>query len=274
MLVSHSLILAILGRRHDEVGRCDYILSQSRDLGVDPLLTLIHRYGIGESEAYARAARHCGIAFSDCVPANSLKENAPTNLNGLADIRSVRGRIFDRDVVFIAPGFSQFLTLQAHLRQDSEMVRRVCIVPPRALRHAVYAQQSPLLMDQARQELARRWPQASAHLELTKTYRVGFLIALILILLGGVIGSFLLNAIVFPVFAAILLVPAWFRLSAMLQFPAQCIMDRRRLHLLDDADLPVYSVLLPLRDEAHMVPQLAGAMRQLDYPALCIKRTK
>jgi cellulose synthase/poly-beta-1,6-N-acetylglucosamine synthase-like glycosyltransferase len=37
--------------------------------------------------------------------------------------------------------------------------------------------------------------------------------------------------------------------------------------LLDDADLPVYTVLVPLRDEARMVRQLAAALRAIDYPA-------
>ena len=36
--------------------------------------------------------------------------------------------------------------------------------------------------------------------------------------------------------------------------------------LLDDSVLPVYTVLLPLRDEAHMVRQLCNAMRDIDYP--------
>jgi cellulose synthase/poly-beta-1,6-N-acetylglucosamine synthase-like glycosyltransferase len=41
-----------------------------------------------------------------------------------------------------------------------------------------------------------------------------------------------------------------------------------------DEELPVYSVLIPLRNEASMVPQLFASMAALDYPALCIKRTK
>jgi cellulose synthase/poly-beta-1,6-N-acetylglucosamine synthase-like glycosyltransferase len=36
---------------------------------------------------------------------------------------------------------------------------------------------------------------------------------------------------------------------------------------LSDAQLPVYSVLIPLRDEARMVPLLARAMAALDYPS-------
>ena len=36
--------------------------------------------------------------------------------------------------------------------------------------------------------------------------------------------------------------------------------------LLEDNELPVYSVLLPLRDEAAMVGQLSRAVRALDYP--------
>jgi cellulose synthase/poly-beta-1,6-N-acetylglucosamine synthase-like glycosyltransferase len=36
--------------------------------------------------------------------------------------------------------------------------------------------------------------------------------------------------------------------------------------LLSDAELPIYSVLIPLRDEAGMVPMLRRAMGALDYP--------
>src|SRR5690606_6758619 len=34
-----------------------------------------------------------------------------------------------------------------------------------------------------------------------------------------------------------------------------------------DEELPVYSILIPLRHEAGMVPQLFAAMAALDYPA-------
>ena len=62
--------------------------------------------------------------------------------------------------------------------------------------------------------------------------------------------------------------PTVIRLGAL----AAPVERRRPARRPDDADLPVYSVLIPLRDEASMVPQLFAAMRELDYPALCRKR--
>ena len=54
--------------------------------------------------------------------------------------------------------------------------------------------------------------------------------------------------------------------SAWPRWPPRDGPSRRRSRP-DDAELPVYSVLIPLRNEAQMVPQLFAAMWALDYPA-------
>src|SRR5690606_28803777 len=59
------------------------------------------------------------------------------------------------------------------------------------------------------------------------------------------------------------LVPAGLRLGAILMPPAPAEAPR----LLTDGELPVYTVLIPLRDEAAMVPLLKHAMDAIDYPA-------
>jgi hypothetical protein len=41
-----------------------------------------------------------------------------------------------------------------------------------------------------------------------------------------------------------------------------------------DHELPVYTLLVPLYREAHMLPGLITALTRLDYPALCSKGTK
>ncbi len=73
------------------------------------------------------------------------------------------------------------------------------------------------------------------------------------------------------VLALVLALPSGFRLWAAFTFERNEAL--RPKSLLDDRELPVYTVLVPMRDEAHMVPQIACAMQALDYPALCIKRT-
>ena len=44
--------------------------------------------------------------------------------------------------------------------------------------------------------------------------------------------------------------------------------------LLQDRDLPIYTLLVPLFRETEVLHQLLGALCRIDYPALCIKRTK
>lgn len=61
----------------------------------------------------------------------------------------------------------------------------------------------------------------------------------------------------------ILIVPAALRLAAVLEpLPPAPVLHRPPVE-----ELPVYSILIPLRSEAAMVPQLFEAMRALDYPA-------
>lgn len=43
---------------------------------------------------------------------------------------------------------------------------------------------------------------------------------------------------------------------------------------LGDAELPVYTLLVPLFRETSVLAQLVAALRRLDYPVLCSKRTK
>ena len=48
----------------------------------------------------------------------------------------------------------------------------------------------------------------------------------------------------------------------------------RSVKNLSDAELPIYSVLVPIFNEALILKQLLRALSHLNYPALCIKRTK
>ena len=116
-------------------------------------------------------------------------------------------------------------------------------------------------MDQARQRVTQLWPRASAAQDLTRPARIGFvavLVALIVLVMGA---GLWLRPLLVPVAAVLLMAPGLMRILA--SFPGRA---RPAPHLLSDAELPVYSVLIPLRDEAAMVPMLGRAMAALDYP--------
>nr|WP_255714097.1 glycosyltransferase [Pelagibacterium xiamenense] len=75
----------------------------------------------------------------------------------------------------------------------------------------------------------------------------------------------IVQALFLPFLTIVLAAPSIFRIWAAATADRIGVLDTPEL--LDDAALPTYSVLIPLRDEAHMVPQIAEAMRRLDYPA-------
>ncbi|HHY49694.1 MAG TPA: glycosyltransferase, partial [Alphaproteobacteria bacterium] len=93
--------------------------------------------------------------------------------------------------------------------------------------------------------------------------RIVFVVLFLLTSAAALMAPFLLSTLLLPVMAVLFLVPAGLRLSASFM-PA---VPRDAPRLLADRELPVYTVLIPLRDEAGMVPLLKRAMDALDYPA-------
>jgi hypothetical protein len=135
-------------------------------------------------------------------------------------------------------------------------------VPDAAIRTELVSAAEESLIAEARQRLARRRPFASAHLDLPLRVRVGFVALYAGIVVLTALAPLGFEPYLLPPLAMLLLLPALLRLvAAVLPVP------RIEAPALEDADLPVYSVLIPLRDEDNMVPQLHRAMAALDYPA-------
>ena len=130
----------------------------------------------------------------------------------------------------------------------------------------------PRLLQQAVSGLSRRKPEFSASRRLTKAQAlwlaavlaVAGLAALLLPLaMSWLLGSLLAGLFFLSVIAL--------RLLALL--PPLRKTPRERPPL-TDAELPAYSILVPLFRETSVLGQLLDALTSLNYPALCIKRTK
>lgn len=231
---------------------------------VEPLRTLAAQLGIGEAEIYARAAGIAGLAFSPAIPESTAIDDQPVQIDTLGSIRSVRGHLLDREILFVAAGLNSLAELEARLTRNPALAHQVCIVPPAAVRDALHRQFSPALRGSALDRLARKWPWATAHLDLGNRLRLSLVLAAALLAIFAVYTPELLLPVLAPVFATIFLIPALLRLIAALFGLA--LPQRETLALLDDDDLPGYTVLVPLRDEAEIVPQLVAAMGAIDYP--------
>lgn len=257
-----DLIKAVLG---DEVTdeQALSVLEAALLREVDPLLFIATQHGTSPNVIMERAARWAGLSFFDRVPRGLRGRLEPTRLEALADVRLFRLQLVDREVAVAAPDFLGIIGLRNALRSKPHLRQLLFLVPEHALREHLVALASPFLVDGARQSLTRRWPFATAQLELTVLARWGFALAVVLLTVLTCAAPFFAQEVLLPVVLVILLGPACIRLAAVLE----PLRPQPRLQRPADEELPVYSVLIPLRNESEMVPQLFAAMRALDYPA-------
>ncbi len=261
---SIDLIRFVLGAACKSDQQALFLLEQALSAESEPLVYFAIHLNIDETIIYQRAANWCGMAFSETVPAKVPANPTIARIDAIAFVKTIRAKLFDRDVLFTSAGFSEILRIREQLILQPDLGGRICLVPPRAIRVGLGDRCAPLLLDQARTRLARQWPYASAHLELGLGTRIVFTIALVAIISLAAVTPLFLHPILVPFLAFVILIPALFRMIAALS--SFWLNGEPEIVPLDDQDLPHYTILIPLRDEAHMVTQLVNAMNRLDYP--------
>ncbi len=254
-------ILLHSGNKHHDAQ--DIIISAQK-LSIDIFEYFIFRMGINEQIIYQFAAKYCALPFSEFVPQDLEVVTNNIRFDDLGSLDSFSAKLFDREIIFIAPDINKILALSEQVKAQTHKSINICIVPKRALRAAIIKSNQPKLIDEARQRLARHWPYASAHLDLTIPARLIFLFSLILIIAAVILPPPSFTPILLPLLIVLFLLPAWFRIAAL--FELFYTEKKPNTNMLDDIHLPIYSILIPLRDEAQMVEQLTKAMQALDYP--------
>ncbi|WP_172122441.1 glycosyltransferase [Devosia sp. 919] len=258
-----ELIGQVLGNACLDASMARAILETALEREVDPLHYCATVLGVSDAALMERAAAWIGLAFYPKVPSHLEGQLQPLRLEALRDVRLVRLKVLDRDVAFCAPDFLGLLRLKAALRQHPELARYLCLVPERSLRSYLVRGAGRALIDSARQNLSRRWPRAAAQLELTAGARSAFVLGVVMLVALVLMAPYVSQLYLLPFAILMLVVPALVRIAALAVTPHEAPQSSERGN---DADLPVYSVLIPLRDEAAMVPQLAEAMAALNYP--------
>ncbi len=165
-------------------------LAEAERRGMDPLDYASHLFGLGNALVLRRAAVWAGYGFADGLPSHSrLPPGHIRRLEHLGEMRSLRQRVLDQDLSFVAPSFDQVLNLKRSWQPD--LYRRLRFAPPEAIETAMGCAASDQLMVYARQETTRLWPNASAAL-LPLHVRIGFaailLTVMLLVMLSGIIA--------------------------------------------------------------------------------------
>jgi cellulose synthase/poly-beta-1,6-N-acetylglucosamine synthase-like glycosyltransferase len=262
MPVAASLIQAVLVEYGLSSQAAHDLLDRAFERDTDPLIYCALISGLSTTVVMQRAAAWAGFAFYQYVPRHMMGTLQPTRLEMLADIKLFRVQVVDREVACVAPNFLDVLRLKGAADAKPHLRHVLWFVPDHAMREYLAAAAQNRLTDEARQRLARRWPFASAQLELTRLVRFAFLVALLsaigLLLLWPYFGQ----AWLLPLAVFAMVLPAGIRIAAVMT-PAR---PHAKLVRPPDDQLPMYSVLIPLRNEATMVPQLFATMEGMDYP--------
>ncbi len=239
-------------------------IKEAQNLAMDIFDYLIFYQNIEEELVYKLGAKYCSLPFSPLVPRNLKITTQILRLDDLGLRDSFSAKLFDREIIFISPNSDKILALSEQIRAKNTEQINLCIVPKQVLRAALVNIFKTQLLTQSRQRLAKRWPFASAHLDLTIPARLLFLTIISLIIAIIIFTPLAYTPYLIPLLAVLFLLPAWFRISAL--FDLLFTRQRENYPLLNDEELPIYSILIPLRDEANMVEQLTRAMKNLDYP--------
>ena len=258
-----DLIRAILEQTGPDDGQALVLLEAALEREVDVLLYCATALNLSPTVIMERAARWAGYGFIEQVPLGVPENLMPLQLEALATVRSLRLQLLDREVALNAPEFVGVIRLKRRRVERPHLAQLVCLIPEPALRDYMARAAAPALLDASRQNLTRRWPFATAQLELTKNARFGFAIALLLMIIMVLAAPHFAQLPLLPATLMLLLAPAAMRLAAVFS----PIRNVPKLVRPPDQELPIYSVLIPLHNEAGMVGQLFTAMRALDYPA-------
>lgn len=167
--------------------------------------------------------------------------------------------------LLIAPASAEVTRLAAALARRPDLAVDVTVTVPSAIRRCLTEGAAPELVDDAVSRLDRHRPEFSARRLLTPAQILACIALAAIVALTGWLGGWvvvqgfnLLASLFFLALVMLRLLAVSVVLERTHRPPPPLDVDRDRL--------PVYSVLVPLYDEAHMVPDLARALGRLDWP--------
>lgn len=231
---------------------------------------LIARGAVSEQLYYKCLAHDLGLRFLQADSLGQIVGNA--NHKGLIHSLRHAPRIFIRSAqsnkvtLVTAPKRKEASQLRTRLKLDPTLKHRIAIAAPQDIKKAYLSKLGTPLNTHATHMLRHYMPSYSAFsVKQTKV------IITVITLSGAAIMSGLfptnLWTIVFNITLALM-----FFLATCLRFLAALTLRRNKalipeLSLLPNRELPVYSVLVALYDEADIVSDLVAALSNLDWPA-------
>ncbi len=212
--------------------------------------------------AYAERARRLGLPFAHKVRLDT---------GAAVDMAAIRRGTFAKSpgadgVAFMAPAEETLPDVAHWLARYPAARQRLCVATPAAIRSALISAGARRFAANAVNRLAILYPDLSAQRVITgRQLFAGFGLAAAIALA--------LYAAPLPTVTVLNLIGAFFFFGvSIMRFIAAAFVAGREPGEAEaapgpaDDDLPVYTILVPLLAEAHLVPDLVAALGRIDWP--------
>ena len=126
------------------------------------------------------------------------------------------------------------------------------------------------IADEAANELFRQNPRLSARVVFSRGQKIGFVGLALIVLVSLVLWPVPTVITVLTIVSLAFLGSTVFKFLVAMRGAKYDVVERvtrEQVEALTDAELPTYTVLVPVFKEANIVPQLVGNLGKIDYPA-------
>jgi cellulose synthase/poly-beta-1,6-N-acetylglucosamine synthase-like glycosyltransferase len=126
------------------------------------------------------------------------------------------------------------------------------------------------IADEAANELFRQNPSLSARVVFSRGQKAGFIALVLVALVAVVLWPVTTIITALAIISLAFLASTVFKFLVAMRGAKYDVVERvtrQQVEALTDAELPTYTVLVPVFKEANIVPQLVGNLGKIDYPA-------
>ncbi|MBF9195768.1 glycosyltransferase [Microvirga terrestris] len=227
------------------------VFAQAAGVGADEFL--IREGMVSEDEFYRALAVELGLPFVVAPRLPSDVRYPDSVLAGLAPLATAR-------LKFVAAPRGHALV---DLLKTRSRRRLLAITTPTRLREAVFRAQSPLIARRAAHDLADKAPHLATDISYGQIAVLFVALTLIVFGLGFApeLSTGIMGILLGPLFLSMIILRI---ATASLHNPIEL---NHHTHRIEDADLPVYTIIAALYREKRVVARFLEALSRLDYPA-------
>ena len=250
-------------------GQLNNALDFARNTGVRLGKALVNRGFITESQLYQYLSKQTALPYYDLSEMEidpGLAQSIPASTARKYGILPFTDRGGQLLLATVDPFNTEGLqTARELLKKEFVQV----LVTENDLENALEKLFSPVYLDQSISELLDRTPRDSAYKVLSTWQAIGLalfaLLSIIWIIFDFTSYIIVLNALS-TVFYITFSSYKFYLVYRALSNNMEVEVNEAELQALDDRNLPIYTILVPVYKEAEVLPELLGALKKLEYP--------